>query len=122
MDIHLASGHSTPSAIEREVRRMADTLSEFLAHHPVDRENVERHKQKMLAEVRAYQLKELRSNAGLTQQEVADRIGVSQRQVSKIEHGDIENTRIGTARRCLEAVGGNLTLDFVFGETRIQIA
>lgn len=122
MDIHLASGHSTPSAIEREVRRMAETLSDFLDHHPVDRENVERHKQRMLAEVRAHRLKELRSTAGLNQQELADRIGVSQRQVSKIEHGDLENTRIGTARRCLEAVGGNLTLDFVFGETRIQIA
>ena len=72
--------------------------------------------------MRAYQLKELRSNAGLTQQELADRIGVSQRQVSKIEHGDLENSKIGTVRRYLEAVGGNLTLDFVYGETRIQIA
>lgn len=101
---------------------MAETLSDFLDRHPVNRDNVDSHKQRMLSEVRAHRLKELRSTAGMTQQELADRIGVSQRQVSKIEHGDLENTKIGTVRRYLEAVGGNLTLDFVYGETRIQIA
>ncbi|MGC2939423.1 MAG: helix-turn-helix domain-containing protein [Brevibacterium sp.] len=101
---------------------MVETLSDFLDHNAINRENVDNHRQRMLAEVRAYRLKELRSTAGLTQHELADRIGVSQRQVSKIEHGDLENTKIGTVRRYLEAVGGNLTLDVVFGETRIQIA
>ena len=39
---------------------MAMTLDDFLADHPVDRVNVEAHKKRMLAEVRAYRLRELR--------------------------------------------------------------
>jgi len=56
---------------------VAVSLEDFLAEHPVDRAKVEEHKQRMLAEVRAYRLRELREAAGLTQAEVAARIGVS---------------------------------------------
>ncbi len=76
----------------------------------------------MLAEVRAYRLRELREDAGLTQQELADRIGVSQRQVSKIEHGELDNAKVGTVRRYLEAVGGGLALEYVIGDERVQVA
>ena len=58
---------------------------------------------------------------GLTQAQVAERIGVGQRQVSKIENGDLESTRIGTIRGYLEAVGGGLAVDFVIGDQRIQV-
>lgn len=76
----------------------------------------------MLAEVRAFRLRELREKAGLTQAEVADRIGVGQRQVSKIEHGDLETARIGTIRRYVEAVGGELTVEFISGDDRMKVA
>lgn len=101
---------------------MAMSLKDFLAEHPVDRERVEAHKDRMLAEVRAYRLRELREAAGLTQEQVATRIGVSQRQVSKIEHGNLENSKVGTIRGYLEAVGGNLTIEYVTGDARVQIA
>lgn len=101
---------------------MAMKLDDFLAEHRVDRANVEAHKERMLAEVRAFRLRELREAAGLTQQQLADRIGVSQRQVSKIEHGDLDNARVGTIRRYLEAVGGGLTLEYVTGDARVQVA
>lgn len=81
------------------------SLEDFLAEHPVDRKRVEEYKKSMLAETRAYRLREFREQAGMTQEQVAQRIGVSQRQVSKIEHGDLESTKIGTIRRYLEAVG-----------------
>ena len=68
---------------------MAMSLKDFVAEHPVDRERVEAHKQRMLAEVRAYRLRELREGAGLTQAQLADHIGVGQRQVSKIERADL---------------------------------
>lgn len=77
---------------------MAMSIKDFLAEHRVDRERVEAHKDRMLAEVRAYRLRELREAAGLTQEQVATRIGVSQRQVSKIEHGNLENSKVGTIR------------------------
>lgn len=37
---------------------MAMRLDEFLAAHPVDRANVEAHKERMLAEIRAYRLRD----------------------------------------------------------------
>lgn len=100
---------------------MALTLEEYIARHPVDEERVQAHQNTMLAQVRAYRLRELRERAGLTQAQVAERIGVGQRQVSKIENGDLESTRIGTIRGYHEAVGGGLAVDFVIGDQRIQV-
>lgn len=101
---------------------MALSYEDLLAKYPVDRETIDKHKARMLAEVRAYRLRELREQAGFTQAELADRIGVGQRQVSKIEHGDLDNTRIGTVRRYLEAVGGELTIEYVMGDYRARVA
>lgn len=101
---------------------MAMKLDDFLAKHPVDRANVEAHKERMLAEVRAFRLRELREEAGLTQQQLAERIGVSQRQVSKIEHGALDSAKVGTIRGYLEAVGGGLVLEYVTGDARVQVA
>lgn len=100
---------------------MALTLDRFLAEHPVNRERVEEHKERMLAEVRAYRLRELRERAGLTQTQLAERIGVGQRQVSKIERGDLDSTKVGTIRSYLYAVGGDLALEYVTGDQRIQV-
>ena len=101
---------------------MAMSLKDFVAEHPVDRERVEAHKQRMLAEVRAYRLRELREGAGLTQAQLADHIGVGQRQVSKIERGDLDSAKVGTIRSYLEAVGGGLAIEYVLGDQRIQVA
>lgn len=101
---------------------MSVSLEDFLAENPVDREAVEKEKARMLAEVRAFRLRELREKAGLTQAEVADRIGVGQRQVSKIEHGDLDSAKIGTIRSYLEAVGGGLAVEYVLGDQRVQVA
>ena len=101
---------------------MAMSLKEFVAKHPVDRDRVEVHKEPMLAEVRAYRLRELREQAGLTQAQLAERIGVGQRQVSKIERGDLDSAKVGTIRNYLEAVGGGLALEYVIGDQRVQVA
>lgn len=101
---------------------MAMSLKDFIAEHPVDRGRVDTHKERMLAEVRAYRLRELREQAGLTQAQLAERIGVGQRQVSKIESGDLDSTRVGTIRSYLEAVGGGLAIEYVLGDQRIQVA
>ncbi|WEG10664.1 helix-turn-helix transcriptional regulator [Microbacterium horticulturae] len=76
----------------------------------------------MLGEVRAYRLRELREALGLTQEELAERIGVGQRQVSKIENGDLDSARVGTIRKYLEAVGGDLVVEYVSGDRRLQVA
>lgn len=101
---------------------MAKTLDEYLAKRPVDRALVEAHKQRMLTEVRAYRLRELREQAGLTQAQLAERIGVGQRQISKIENGNLDNTKVGTIRSYLAAVGGDMAIEYVLGDQRIQVA
>lgn len=58
--------------------------------------------------VLGHRLGELRERTDLTQQEVADRMGVSQPRVSKIEQGDPELMEIETIRRYVAALGGHL--------------
>lgn len=101
---------------------MALRYEELATKYPVDRAQIEAHKTRMLAEVRAFRLRELREEAGMTQAQLAERIGVGQRQVSKIETGDLENAKIGTIRSYLRAIGGDLALEYVAGDQRIQVA
>lgn len=101
---------------------MAMQLKDFIASHPVDRESIEVHKERMLAEVRAFRLREMRLQAGLTQAELAARIGVGQHQVSEIERGDLESAKVGTICNDLEAVGGEMTIEYVLGDQRVQVA
>lgn len=101
---------------------MSVSLEQLLERRPVNREEVERIKAHMMTQVRAYQLREQRESQGFTQQQVADIIGVSLHQISKIENGDIENSRLSTIRRYLQAIGSELSLDAVVGDTRVRIA
>lgn len=101
---------------------MALTPEQLRAKRPVNRARVDAHKEQMLGEVRAYRLRELRERLGLTQIELAALIGVGQRQVSKIESGDLDNAKVGTVRKYIEAVGGDLALEYVDGDKRLQVA
>lgn len=101
---------------------MVLTPEQLLAKRPVDHERVDAQKDRMLSEVRAYRLRELREQLGLTQEQLAQRIGVGQRQVSKIESGDLDSARVGTIRKYLEAVGGELAIEYVDGDRRLQVA
>jgi transcriptional regulator with XRE-family HTH domain len=101
---------------------MAKSLDEFVRDHPVDRAQADAHKRRMLEEVRAYRLRELREASDLTQVELAARLDVSQNRVSRIEHGDIERAQVDTLRKYVEAVGGHLRVEVELGDERIQIA
>lgn len=101
---------------------MAKTLDDLLHQRPVDREAVDAHKKRMIDEVRAYRLRELREASSLTQVELASRLHVSQNRVSRIEHGDIERAQVDTLRKYVEAVGGTLRIEVEYGGERIQIA
>ncbi|MGH3330492.1 MAG: helix-turn-helix domain-containing protein [Nocardioidaceae bacterium] len=94
----------------------------MLAERPGNREAVAEHRERMLSEVRAYKLRELREKYELTQAQFASEIHVSQRRVSAIEHGDIEAARVDTLRRYVEALGGKLKIEVTVGEDSYQIA
>lgn len=101
---------------------MSKSIEEMLRERPVDRAAVDAHKRRMLEEVRAYRLRELRQASNLTQVELAARLHVSQNRVSRLEHGDIERTQVDTLRRYVEALGGTLHIEVEHGDERIQLA
>ncbi len=100
---------------------MKKTLEGMLQKRPVNREVVEAHKKRMLAEMRSYRLRELREASDLTQVELASRLKVSQNRVSRIEQGDIEHSQIDTLRKYVEAIGGGLRVEVEIGDERFLI-
>lgn len=72
---------------------------------PERRERNDAAAQRMLAEMA---LAEMRHAAGLTQTELAGLLGVSQANLSKIEHQ--HDIQVSTLRRLIEAMGGQLEL------------
>jgi DNA-binding XRE family transcriptional regulator len=58
-------------------------------------------------------LRSLREASGITQVDMAERMGVTQAQVSKIETG--EDHRVSTLERYAEALGGRLVVAVVVG-------
>ncbi|MEU5723102.1 helix-turn-helix transcriptional regulator [Micromonospora sp. NPDC047738] len=69
-------------------------------------EAVEAGKQELLAEVIGHRLAEVRRARGLTQQQVADRMGVTKGRVSQIEQGQISGQEV--VARFAAALGGKL--------------
>ncbi len=101
---------------------MGKSFRELQAELPVDREAVDGIKREMLAEVRAYRLRELREQAAMTQVQLADALDVSQNRISRIEHGDIERTQVDTLRKYVEAFGGTLHIEVILDDTSFTIA
>ncbi|KAA1242940.1 helix-turn-helix domain-containing protein [Mycobacterium simiae] len=98
------------------------SLNEWLSKRPVDRVAVEERKARMLSDVRAYKLRELREALDLTQVDLACLMHVSQNSISKLERGDIDRTQVDTLRRYIEAIGGSLRIEVEVGDERFQIA
>jgi DNA-binding XRE family transcriptional regulator len=57
------------------------------------------------------QLVEARRTAGLTQQEMAERLGVSQAQVARIEKRGYDTYTLNTLRRYISALGEGFSLE-----------
>lgn len=87
----------------------------------LDERTIEAHKQRMLAEVRAHKLAEIRNDRGLKQEEIAERLQVSQSRVSRIERGQLDQSQISTLRAYVRALGGELEVSARFGDERITI-
>jgi predicted XRE-type DNA-binding protein len=71
--------------------------------------------------VRAHRLAQLRKEQSLTQADVAGMMRVSQARVSKIEHGQLASTEMGTLRSYIEALGGKLRVVADFGDQSVTV-
>jgi DNA-binding XRE family transcriptional regulator len=69
-------------------------------------EAIEAVKQELLAEVVGHRLAEVRRARGLTQQQVAERMGVTKGRVSQIEQGKVAGQEV--VARYAAALGGRL--------------
>ncbi|MCL2595362.1 MAG: helix-turn-helix domain-containing protein [Promicromonosporaceae bacterium] len=98
------------------------TIEEMLAERPVDPTVMAAHQRRMLAEMRAYRLRELREQQHLTQVQVAAQLDVTQKRVSRIEAGDVERTQVDTLRRYVEAIGGRLRIEVELGSESFVLA
>lgn len=81
-------------------------------------EAVEAGKQELLAEVRGHRLAEIRHSRGLTQQQVADRMGVTKGRVSQIEQGRLSGQDV--LARYAAALGGRLHQSIYFDDGNIS--
>ena len=74
----------------------------------------------MLDDARGWRLAEMRKRRGLTQEQVAARMGVSVARVSQIERGDVSTQDV--LGRYVSALGGTLKLIADFGDEQLKIA
>ncbi|MEV4757534.1 helix-turn-helix transcriptional regulator [Micromonospora sp. NPDC049559] len=74
----------------------------------------------MLDESRGWRLADMRKRRGLTQEQVALRMGVSVARVSQIEGGDVSTQEV--LNRYVEALGGTLKLIADFGDEQLKVA
>ncbi|OKI89146.1 helix-turn-helix domain-containing protein [Micromonospora sp. CB01531] len=101
---------------------MARSWRDTRSRMNLDEAKVAEHKERMLAEVRATRLREMRERRGLTQREVADRMHVSQPRVAAIEKGEVPATEVGTIERYVAALGGKLEIVADFDGDRLALS
>jgi DNA-binding XRE family transcriptional regulator len=75
---------------------------------------------KMLDEARGWRLADIRRRRGLTQEQVANRMGVSVARISQIEGGDVSTQDV--LSRYVTALGGTLKLIVDFGDEQLKVA
>jgi DNA-binding XRE family transcriptional regulator len=96
--------------------RWSDIRAEYVARAGGE-EAVEAGKQEFLAVMIGHRLAEVRRARGLTQQEVADRMGVTKGRVSQIEQGKVSGQDV--LARFATALGGRLHQAIYFDDGNI---
>ncbi|MDP9848942.1 helix-turn-helix domain-containing protein [Streptosporangium lutulentum] len=71
-------------------------------------------------EHQAWRLAEMRKRRGLTQNQVAESMGISVGRVSQIEKGDVSTREV--LDRYVAALGGTLTLIADFGDEQLKVS
>ena len=88
---------------------------------PYDEERVSRLSKAMAAEERACALREIRQEQGITQQELARRMDLSQPTISALESGHLDRSALATIRSYIEALGGRIRVTATFGRSEVSL-
>ena len=90
-----------------------------IKHRGMTPERIARADRAVEKELVAMDLRALRDGLGVTQEELAGRIKVSQSQLSRLERR--KDSRLSTIRRYVEAMGGELEITAVIRGKRVPI-
>ena len=85
----------------------------------IGREDVERGTSRLIAQVRAHRLADMRKRRGLTQPEVAQAMEVTVGRVSQIENSELSG--IDVLDRYVTALGGLLEVVANFGDEQFKV-
>lgn len=83
---------------------------------------VARHRERFDAEARAYRLREVREEQGVTQKDLAERMALTQPTISALEAGDLDRSGLATLRAYVEALGGTVEITATFGERKVVLS
>ena len=96
--------------------------SDVRAKRPVDDAAVADHVARMEAEERAYRLREIREEQGVTQTALAERMRVTQPTISALESGDLDRSGLATLKAYVEALGGTVEVTATFGDRKLVLS
>ncbi len=99
------------NAEEPDKARAARIYEDYWAHQMSDPAFAATYAREAAKKALWLQLVEARENAGLTREDVARRLGVSQAQVTRIERRGYDACSLDTLRRYVEALGNGLELE-----------
>ena len=85
-------------------------LNAYLKKRGIAEEQMDEARRITQAYIDAYNLEEVRKASNMTQVQVAQKIGVSQNRISRMENGDMNAMSVESLRRYVSALGGELTL------------
>lgn len=108
-------------APEASARGYDDTRSFVEEFFPGQAAEVDAGAAALLAGNRARTLSEQRTRLGLTQTEIAERMGIGQDQVAAIERAEPGTTDVRTLAAYVEALGGRLEITAEFGGDRVVL-
>jgi hypothetical protein len=108
-------------APEATAHAFDDARSFLDAFFPGGADEVEAGAAALVARNRARTLAEQRTRLGLTQAQVAQRMGVRQERVSAIERAEPGATEVRTLAGYVEALGGRLEITADFGDERVLL-
>ncbi|MCL3778008.1 MULTISPECIES: helix-turn-helix transcriptional regulator [unclassified Actinomyces] len=96
--------------------------SDVRAKRPADPVAVATHVARMETEERAYRLREIREEQGVTQKELADRLSLTQPTISALESGSLDRSGLATVKAYVEALGGTVEVTATFGNRRLVLS
>jgi predicted XRE-type DNA-binding protein len=109
-------GETSQPPLSSPRSRSWDDLAQDFDFSPAERRQIREGADRMIAEVRARRLADVRKRQHVTQAEVAGAMGVSQARVSRIERGRLERSEVGTLAAYVKALGGRLKIIADFGD------